>query len=98
MGRNTDERQIFLNEACNAWNIAVLPEHLREKAFQHNFEEFKRLNPGAGDPEKFYHNMRMLVNKKLQMFPDVKKVIVNAFIEPINETQYRINVASTDNL
>ena len=98
MGTNTDERQIFLNDACTAWNIAVLPEHLREKTFLHNLEEFKRLNPGASNAEKFDQNMRVLVKKKLQMFPNVKKIIVNAFIEPISETQYQINVASSDNL
>ena len=29
MGNNTEERQNFFNSACSAWNIAVLPEHLR---------------------------------------------------------------------
>jgi len=30
------------------------------------------------------------------MFPNEKKVILDAFIEPINDTQYRIRVVSTD--
>ena len=96
MGGNIAERQSYLNGACSAWNIAVLPEHLREKALRRNLEEYKRINPGIDDEEDFLHDMRLLVKKKVQMFPDVKKVIVNAFIEPINETQYRINVVSTD--
>jgi len=31
------------------------------------------------------------------MFPEVKKLIVDAAVEPVTETQYRITVASTDN-
>jgi uncharacterized protein (DUF1778 family) len=36
------------------------------------------------------------IKKKLQMFPGVKKVIIDAAIEPISDTKYRILVASTD--
>ena len=96
MGKNTDERQSLLNSACSAWNVAVLPEHLRQEALRHNIEEYKRLNPGIDDADNFIHDMQLLIQKKLQMFPKVNKVIVNAFIEPINDTQYRINVFSTD--
>ncbi len=39
MGENTEERQSLLNSACSAWNIAVLPEHLRQEALRHNIEE-----------------------------------------------------------
>ena len=28
MGETTEERQSYLNSACSAWNIAVLPEKL----------------------------------------------------------------------
>lgn len=96
MGENTEERQSLLNSACSAWNVAVLPEHLRQEALRHNIEEYKRLNPGSDDADNLIHDMQLLVQKKLQMFPKVNKVIVNAFIEPINDTQYRINVVSTD--
>ena len=29
------------------------------------------------------------------MFPDIKKIIVDAKIEPIDKTKYQINIAST---
>jgi len=54
------------------------------------------MNPGTDDVENFEHDLRILIQKKLEMFPDIKKVIIDAMIEPINETQYRINIASTD--
>jgi len=96
MGETTDERQSYLNSACSAWNIAVLPEHLREEALRRNIEEYKRINPGIDDADNLAHDLRKLIQKKLQMFPGVKKVIINAAIEPISDTKYRILVASTD--
>ena len=98
MGKSTVERQSYLNGACTAWNIAVLPERLREAALSRNIEEYKRINPGIDDADNLAYDLRMLVQKKLQMFPGVKKVIVDASIEPISDTKYRIIVASTDNL
>ena len=96
MGETTEERQSYLNSACSAWNIAVLPERLREEALRRNIEEYKRINPGIDDADNLAHDLRKLIEKKLQMFPDVKKVIIDASIEPISDTKYRILVASTD--
>jgi len=95
MGDDTEERQSLLNGACSAWNIAVLPEDLREGALRHNVDEYKRLNSGIDDADDLIHDMQALIKRKLQMFPDVKKLIVDAFVESINDTQYRINVVST---
>ena len=96
MGETTDERQSYLNSACNAWNIAVLPEHLREEALRRSIEEYKRINPGIDDADNLTHDLRKLIQKKLQMFPGVKKVITETSIEPVSDTKYRILVASTD--
>jgi len=96
MGETTDERQSYLNSACNAWNIAVLPEHLREEALRRSIEEYKRINPGIDDADHLAYDLRKLIQKKLQMFPGVKKVIIEASIEPISDTKYRILMASTD--
>ena len=97
MGESTEERQSRLNGACSAWNIAVLPKSMREEALLRNIEEYERLNPGTDDVEGILHDLRILVNKKLQMFPDVKTVILDAKIEPISTTEYQIIVTLTDN-
>lgn len=97
LGKTTTERQSFLNGACTAWNIANLPDHMREIALQKIAHDYKEMNPGMGDVENHLYNMRKLIQKKLRMFPDIKKTIVNAFIEPLNGDQYRIKVISTDN-
>jgi hypothetical protein len=95
MGEDTEERQSYLNGACTAWNIANLDQKDREGAIQQTIEGFKRINPGADDVEDFEQNLRKLIQKKLEMFPDIKKIIVDAKIEPIDETKFQINIAST---
>lgn len=96
LGDTTEERQGFLNGACTAWNIANLPDHLRDTALQQTAEKYKEMNPGIADIESYLHDIRILIEKKLSMFPDIRKTIVNAFVEPVNSTQYRIMVISTD--
>ena len=95
MGENTEERQSYLNGACTAWNIASLDQKDREGAIQYTIEGFKRINPGADDVEDIEQNLRKLIQKKLEMFPDIKKIIVDAKIEPIDQTKFQVNVAST---
>jgi hypothetical protein len=95
MGEDTEERQNYLNGACTAWNIANLDENLREGAIRKTIEGYKKMNSGSDDVEDFEHDLRLLIQKKLEMFPNVQKIIVDARIEPINQTKYKINIAST---
>ncbi len=97
MGETTEERQNYLNGACTAWNVAVLPEHKRGAAMEKIIKEYNRINAGNDDLEFFLENLRKLIARKLEMFPDVNKVIINASIEPIDSTRYRILVLSTEN-
>ena len=96
MGEDTEERQNFLNGACTARNIAILDENHREGALRGAIESYKKINPGSDDVEDFELDLRLLIQKKLEMFPDIKKVIIDAMIEPISGSKYRINIASTD--
>lgn len=96
IGNNTFERQNMLNGACTAWNIANLPEDLRKKALQQQVEIYQKYNPGIDDTEAYLHNMKLLIDKKLKMFPELKKVILQATIEPVGKDKYIILVSSTD--
>lgn len=96
MGETNEERQNYLNSACTAWNIAVLPEHARESALRHVVEEYEKANPGIDDTDAYIQNMRTLIQKKLRLFPAANVVIVNAFLEQIDGKKYRISVVSTD--
>lgn len=95
MGETIEERQNCLNQACTAWNIANLDEKDREGAITHTIEGYRRINLEADDVEGYEHDLRTLIQKKLEMFPNIKKIIVNARIEPISEKKYKINIAST---
>lgn len=96
MGETNEERQNYLNSACTAWNIAILPEHARESALRHVVEEYERENPGIDDVDAYIQNMRTLIRKKLRKFPTESVVIVNAFLEPIDGKKFRLSVVSTD--
>jgi hypothetical protein len=96
IGEDTEERQNYLNGACTLWNIAILDENHREGALRGAIESYKSLNQENHDVENFENDLRILIQKKLEMFPDIKKVIIEAIIEALSETQYRINIASTD--
>jgi hypothetical protein len=61
MGDTTEERQSYLNGACTAWNIAVLPEHSREEALRRAIEGYKRMNPGIDDADNFEQDLRTLI-------------------------------------
>ena len=96
MGEDTEERQNYLNAACTAWNIAIQDEKHREGALRHAIDSYKKMNPGTDDVESFEHDLCILVKKKLEIFPDITKVIIDAMIEPIDDTKYQINIASTE--
>ncbi len=95
MGEDTEERQNYLNGACTAWNIAILDKNLWEEALRHVMEDYKRINREAEGAKDFEHDLRILIQKKVEMFPEIKKVIFNALIEPVSETKYKINIIST---
>ncbi len=97
MGDTTEERQSYLNSACTAWNIAVLPEHQREEALLRYIEAYKNANPGIDDEDNLLHDARILIKKKLELFPTVKTVIINAHLAQLEGKKYQIIVASTDN-
>jgi hypothetical protein len=97
MGEDTEERQNYLNGACTAWNIAILDENHREGALRGAIDAYKRMNPGSDEVQNFEHDLRLLIQKKLEMFPNIQKIIVDARIEPISEKKFKINIASTYN-
>ena len=96
MGESMEERQNYLNGACTAWNIANLPADRREEALHQAAIEYQRINPTVDDVTGYLHDMKLLIQKKVEMFPQIRKAIVGAFIEAIDDERYRINVVSTN--
>ena len=58
MGETPEERQSFLNGACTAWNIAILPQDQREITLYQAAAEYKKMNPEIDDVEDYLHDIR----------------------------------------
>jgi hypothetical protein len=81
MGDTVEERQNYLNSACTAWNIAVLDERERPTRLEEHLSLYQQINPDSSDAENLKHDMELLIQEKLRLFPHVKKVIMSAEIK-----------------
>ena len=95
MGDTLEKKQSYLNAACTAWNIAILPEHQRKKALEKYLASYRRHNPHQRDTANLKHDMLLLIKRKNELFPDVKKFIANAEISE-NDGKYSIAAASAN--
>ena len=93
MGDTLEKKQSYLNAACTARNIAILPKHQRKKALEKYYESYRRHNPQQRDAANLKHDMQSLIRQKNEMFPDVKRMIANAEIRE-NDGKYSIAAAS----
>jgi hypothetical protein len=93
MGNTIEEKHSYLNAACTAWNISILPKHERKKEISNYINEYKRLNPHVSDQSNLRHDIEKLIKQKIRMFPDVKKRIYNAEIIK-NGDEYSIFAAT----
>lgn len=82
-------------EKISEWNIASLGEKNREGAIKKYLEEWKRLNPTHEKDmlKGMEEDLRLLIKRKLELYPDIKKQIVNAHIQEM-DGKNRITVAS----
>ena len=96
-GKTAEEKQSRLNAACSAWNMACGSPDVRQQQLEQYVEGYLRSCPSTspGDLAKIRKVMESLVERKLQMFPDDQRQIVNAKIVMIG-TSFRIEtVAAT---
>lgn len=95
LGEDVEHKQQLLNSAISAWNIASLGEKNREGAIKKYLEEWKRLNPTHEKDmlKGMEEDLRLLIKRKLELYPDIKKQIVNAHIQEM-DGKNRITVAS----
>jgi hypothetical protein len=84
LGNTIEGKQSYLNAACVAWNISLLPDNLRCTAIDHFIEEYKNLNPGTEDINNVRNDIELLIEEKLSMYPNEKSSIVNAQITDNN--------------
>ena len=95
LGEDIEHKQQLLNSAVSAWNIASLNEQKREKAIKKYLEEYRKLNPTHEKDivKGVEEDLHLLIKRKLELYPDIKKQIVNAQIQEENG-MCRITVAS----
>jgi len=95
LGEDMEHKQQLLNSAVSAWNIACLTEQNRENAIKKYLDGWKRLNPTHRKEmlKGVEEDLRLLIKRKLELYPEIHKQIVNAQVQDENG-KYRITVAS----
>ena len=97
MGDTLEEKQNYLNTACTAWNLSLLPENKRDEAIDNCIQEFRKYNVNVNDEEceDLKENYRIIINHKIRAYPNSKKHMAGANVEFVNG-EYKINVMSFD--
>ncbi len=95
MGATAEEKHHCLNTAMLAWNLSLFPEGQREEQTESALRQLTVLNPGSKGLESLKHNLRILIDKKLAEFPEIKKLMVNARISVVDGKEV-LHVTSID--
>ena len=93
LGETIENKQAYLNVACIAWNLAVLPADQRQTALNDFLAQYKILNNYETDAGHVKHDMELLIQQKMKLFPHIKMSIVQATIRDSSDT-YRIVAAA----
>ena len=81
LGDTIERKQCYLNTACTAWNIALLPVHMRSAALNEFLAQYRLNNPHVNDVNNLQHDMNLLIQQKLTLFPHIKTPIATAKIQ-----------------
>ena len=85
LGETLEERENYLRSACSAWNIACLSPKAREPAIKQYIEQFQKINnTDTVGCKELEENLRLLIEKKIKMYPYVNIQIANSRLEHIN--------------
>ena len=97
VGDTIGERQNRLNAACNAWNLACRSPDVRQRQFEQFRESYLRFNPATSsvDLANMFKDIELLIERKLKMFPDDRRQVVNARVV-MNGPKFRIEVVSAN--
>ena len=95
LGDTVEQKQIRVNAACSAWNMACNPPEVRNRSLDQYIKSYRSYNPEVTDEEisAILSDMERLIQNKLRLFPDVHKQIVGAQVTQV-EGKDRIDVAS----
>jgi hypothetical protein len=95
VGKSLEERQNRLTAVCSAWNMACASPANRRQQLQQFADSYRCFNPtiSPDDLARIVEDMETLIERKLRMFPDDRRQIVNARVVMVG-ADFRIEVAS----
>ncbi len=95
VGDTIGERQNRLNAACTAWNMACGSPEIRQRQLEQYRQGYLQFNPATSPAAlaNIFKDMESLVERKLNLFPDDKRQIVDAKVVKVGNN-FRIEVAS----
>jgi len=95
VGKTIEERQNRLDAACTAWNMACVSLEVRQRQLEQYREKYLQFNPATSptDLANILKDMEALIARKLKMFPNDHRQIVNARVVMVG-TKFRIEIAS----
>src|SRR3954449_12624863 len=95
VGKTLAERQNRLTAVCSAWNMACASPANRRQQLQQFADSYRCFNPtiSPDDLARIVEDMETLIERKLKMFPDDHRQIVDARVVPVG-ADFRIEVAS----
>ncbi len=95
VGDTIGERENRLNAACSAWNIACASPEVRAPQLAQYADNYLQYNSGTSPSNlaDIIKDMELLIERKLELFPDDHRQIVNARILKVG-SEYRIEIAS----
>jgi hypothetical protein len=95
VGKSLAERQNRLSAVCSAWNMACASPANRQQQLQQFAASYGRFNPDISqdDLAKIVKDLETLIERKLTLFPEDHRQIVDARVVPVG-ADFRIEVAS----
>ena len=95
VGKTLTERQNRLTAVCSAWNMACASPTNRQQQLQQFVASYRRFNPAISpdDLARIVKDMETLIERKLTLFPEDHRQIVDATVVPVG-ADFRIEVAS----
>jgi hypothetical protein len=95
VGKTLAERQNRLTAVCSAWNMACASPQNRQQQLQQFAASYRRFNPAISpdDLAKIVKDMETLIERKLTLFPEDHRQILDARVVPVG-SDFRIEVAS----
>jgi hypothetical protein len=95
VGTTAEEKRNRLTAACSAWNMACGSPEERWHQLEQYVEGYQQFNPttSPSDLAKIRIDMESLIERKLKMFPDDKRLIVSSRVVKVGN-DHRTEVAS----